>query len=588
MTSRQGPDNESTPNGQTPSDQTPNSGSNASGHAAVERIIERFGGIRPMASKLDIPVTTVQGWKKRGAIPVARHADLRTAATRHKLLLDDADLTAATPADEQGADTLFGDTPGSDTIMGNTVISPADVVATPESGSADTITGATGGPAGSGADMIGTGESTAESTAATAGTTAARSYDPPASVAKHRPEPRRSGSGFATAVSLLALIVGGAALSEPWWGPRVPGWPHAGQTQTATAQPAPAQTDPAVADQIRQLNERIAQLEQRPVPAPAAGGDAASTVPAVDTQALTGRIDALEQRLASVGSGDTAAAPAQPAPPPVDIAPLEQSLAQLTSRLDGLEQRGSQQSEQQQRVAELTQRLSGLEQQLSQVGQNASAAQGLQQEVGTLKEQLASVNKTVEERSNSAAAAQAMVLAAGQLRNTLAAGQPFQSDLQAVRSLGIGDPQITQPLDTLAPYAAKGIPTEPQLAERFEPLAAEIVRADDKGDPRDWLDQVKGTLATLVTVRQEGGGVVGTSTGAIVARAEAAIQKGDIPGAVQELSGLQGPAAAAAAPWLEDAKARLAANQATRQLSSRAIALMGNAAGATSGNGAAQ
>ncbi|HRQ83255.1 MAG TPA: hypothetical protein PKZ97_19240, partial [Azospirillaceae bacterium] len=47
----------------------------AAANPAVERVIERFGGIRPMAAKLDAPVTTVQGWKKRGAIPPARHDD---------------------------------------------------------------------------------------------------------------------------------------------------------------------------------------------------------------------------------------------------------------------------------------------------------------------------------------------------------------------------------------------------------------------------------------------------------------------------------------------------------------------------------
>ncbi|MDB5368253.1 MAG: hypothetical protein JWM77_4180 [Rhodospirillales bacterium] len=63
--------------------------------SATERVIETFGGIRPMAAKLDVPVTTVQGWKKRGAIPRARHADILVAATKHGLTVD-PDLLAAT------------------------------------------------------------------------------------------------------------------------------------------------------------------------------------------------------------------------------------------------------------------------------------------------------------------------------------------------------------------------------------------------------------------------------------------------------------------------------------------------------------
>jgi hypothetical protein len=63
--------------------------------AATFAIVERFGGIRPMASKLDIPVTTVQGWKKRGAIPAARHAEIIAAAARHAIDLTDLDLAFA-------------------------------------------------------------------------------------------------------------------------------------------------------------------------------------------------------------------------------------------------------------------------------------------------------------------------------------------------------------------------------------------------------------------------------------------------------------------------------------------------------------
>lgn len=65
--------------------------------SATERVIEKFGGIRPMAAKLDVPVTTVQGWKKRGAIPQARHADILAAAEPHGIALDRAELGATDP-----------------------------------------------------------------------------------------------------------------------------------------------------------------------------------------------------------------------------------------------------------------------------------------------------------------------------------------------------------------------------------------------------------------------------------------------------------------------------------------------------------
>lgn len=65
--------------------------------ALTAEIIDSFGGIRPMAAKLTVPVTTVQGWKKRGIIPQARHADILFAAARESIAIDPAKLAATDP-----------------------------------------------------------------------------------------------------------------------------------------------------------------------------------------------------------------------------------------------------------------------------------------------------------------------------------------------------------------------------------------------------------------------------------------------------------------------------------------------------------
>jgi len=54
----------------------------------ADDIIEKFGGIRPMSSKTDIPVTTIQGWKKRGKIPGARREEILKLAAQHKIDLN--------------------------------------------------------------------------------------------------------------------------------------------------------------------------------------------------------------------------------------------------------------------------------------------------------------------------------------------------------------------------------------------------------------------------------------------------------------------------------------------------------------------
>ncbi|WP_042695700.1 COG4223 family protein [Azospirillum sp. B506] len=559
----------------------------STGNAAVDRIVERFGGIRPMANKLDTPVTTVQGWKKRGAIPLARHADLRTAAAKHRIKLDDADLDAATPSEDRQtdasaaviippvatspvstidaapaadpvpaaspADSIPGaDTPAASTTAGAvTELQSADALIPPATpiGAPDSLTDLPKSDAEKPADAK-TDTVTAEGPKATGSTgswtpTGSAGYSRGADAEPVRPtiaptpsyiEEPRSGGGFATALSVVALLVGAAALSEPWWGPALPGWPATPAPAASSGASAPA--DPALRSQIQQLTDRVGKLEERRA-VNISGSE-------VDLSLLTQRVDALEKR----PSADTGAA--------ASAADTQKALAD---------------------------RLAALEQKVTAASGNAQAAQELRGEVDALKQQVTSVNQTVSERQDAATAAQALVLAAGQLRAALSGGQPFQQDLQAVRALGIADAGVTQPLDSVAPYAAKGIPTRAQLTDRFQPLTGEIVRAEVRGEGNSWIDSAVGKLSTLVTVRREGGGVVGTTADAVVARAEAALNAGNLAKAVEELSTLQGPAAQTAAPWLADAKARLAADQAARQLNDRAIALMTTAAG---GKGTAQ
>ena len=536
------------------------------GSGAVDRIVERFGGIRPMAHKLDIPVTTVQGWKKRGAIPLARHADLRAAAARHAVALDDADLDAATPTEDRAAGeaTLPGTAPADSVIL----MPPATDSVAPGGDTAAEITAkAAGSPVPEAAplpldpeapkpDTSGTADDTATSAAANTATNGASAgyakpdteparIDPATLPPPYVDEPR-PGSAFATTLSVVALLVGAAALAEPWWGPRLPGWPATAGAPAAVATPA----DPALRAQVQQLTDRLGRLEER-----SSGSMAGS--------------------MAGSPDGGTAA-------PPADGAGLEATIRQLSDRIDGLEKRpaGGEAPPPDPRVATLTERLGGIEQRLAAVAGTPQAAQDLRKDLEAVKQQVTAVGQTVESRRDAATAAQALVLAAGQLRASLAAGQPFQQDLQGVRALGIGDAGVTQPLDAVAPFAAKGIPTRAQLADRFRPLASEIVRAAERGAGGNWFDQVTGKLATLVTVRRQGGGVVGTSPDAIVARAEAAMEDNNLAKAVEELSALEGPGAEAAAPWLTDAKARLAADQAGRQLTERAIVLLSTAAGA--------
>ena len=85
-------------------------------------VIRCFGGIRPMATLLGVAVSTVQGWKERGAIPQNRHQAILEAAERHGV--DLAEAAPQTPASSstppEGSSSGITD---SQTLLPNTPLS---------------------------------------------------------------------------------------------------------------------------------------------------------------------------------------------------------------------------------------------------------------------------------------------------------------------------------------------------------------------------------------------------------------------------------------------------------------------------------
>jgi len=180
----------------------------------------------------------------------------------------------------------------------------------------------------------------------------------------------------------------------------------------------------------------------------------------------------------------------------------------------------------------------------------------------------------------------ATVFAAGRLRTTLDTGAAYRSPLTSLETLVhvgplSGDLALAKALENLSGRADAGVPTLTTLRGRFEAttrdiLAANALPASDAG----LIDRVASGLGSLVTVRRTGE-VTGADTEALVARAEQRLLGNDLPQAVAELAGLAGEPAKAAAPWLEDARARLAADSAMDSLDARIAGALG-----TSGEGA--
>jgi uroporphyrinogen-III synthase len=494
---------------------------------ATERIIEAFGGIRPMAAKLTVPVTTVQGWKRRNAIPEQRHADIQAAAKTHGIALDPAELARTRPA-------------------------------TPEEGAPDTT-------------ELSEPENPPNPPR----------FGPPTVPPPPPPEPPGNVAKSAWTAAIVAIVAAAVSATAPVWSPKIFG----PATPTPTTQGSPTLSDrvafiekrladlpSGTSEAIDGLGKRVDALEK---PAEGALDPAAIEKGRAD---LAARVDALQQKLDQLAGTPPAAQgttpPAQPAPaapapaaapPAAGVTP--ETVAALETRVAALESA-------QAAVRSLSETVATL----------SSGAQANSATLATVQQQVDTVKAAVERLRNSDTGAQALSLAAGQLRSALDSGAPLDQTLALLRGLAQNDPAMANAVSALEP-AAKGVPGRAALATGFA-QAAEAARQADKPQNGDWIDRSLDVVSGLVTVRPAPGEVEGDSTDAVLARAEGRLQRGDLAGAVDAIKALSGPTATAMAGWRAQAESRLAAEAALQSLSALAVQRL-SAAGSADADGAA-
>jgi hypothetical protein len=232
--------------------------------------------------------------------------------------------------------------------------------------------------------------------------------------------------------------------------------------------------------------------------------------------------------------------------------------ADLAERMKRLEERPAQTSV----PPEVAQRLQQLEQRPQANPEAASVAQQEAQHLGgevqSLQQRLAALEQQARKEAAADRTDQALLLAATQLRQSAATAQPFAAELGAATAMAKDRPDLAAELEKLQPLAAKGVPTIAMLAHKFDKTAGEIVRAGVAPPAEDWSDQILAKLRGLVTIRRVGKQGIDTGADAAVASAEQALAEGDLAAAVAALETLEGPAQAAAKPWLDEARQRLA------------------------------
>ncbi len=499
----------------------------------AERIIARFGGIRPMAAKLGIAVTTVQGWKERGTIPPARHAQILAAAEAEGLALSADELNAGAQS-----------TPTARAEEAAPEIIEPDFVEPPEP---------------------------AEEIAA----------EPPPDF-EVRTKPARSPARAALLGGLAGVLVAAGAGYAGWTmrGQTPPGVPpELGQRLTAIAKrAADAEARAGAAEKkvaaLSGLGKRLAAAEAQARAAETKARAAEEKIALLAKQ---------QSRLEAAGGGDAAQA----------IAALKSELAGLAARLeatapgDKLQALGAGLAALKTQVDELAALQASVER---ETGKLSSALAGLDKRLAAIDGQVAALGKRIaaparalgrrlsklEKRQVSASGGRgaALIASIGQLREAVRIGRAFSPELETVTALAGKDPRLTGPLQRLAPRAGKGVPSAADLLARFSRAAPAIVRAGRIPEDGGWAARAWARMRSVVIVRRIGPGVTGESTEAVVARAEARLATGDIVGAAALLKGLKGPAGKAASPWLTAAGAHIEAARAVLALRRAALALI--------------
>lgn len=385
---------------------------------------------------------------------------------------------------------------------------------------------------------------------------------------------------FITGVVAALLVLAGAMISLPFWpeeiramwrGQGVATAPAPAIDLQAVRADAAAVANAAVETSRRELTARIDDLEKRvralsataaEASRPAAPSDADKARVEQETRMLAAAEAArrrAEEELKAIAEARKAVQAATPPPPASpdsdkDIAALRLEIATLRSALQTLDQ--------------------AMAGQKDETARQREQAKALADTVDKARAEASAVGAG-EKKALGAARASAVVGVAARLSSALESGLPFASELSLLAPLAQGDAKLGEVIAVLQPYAQAGVASRTSLAASF-PAVAKAALADDLADD-SFGERLLGKIRGLVSLRRVGADVQGDAVDAKLARAEAALEAGDIAKAVDLVKSLPPQTAKATSPWLARAEAHLAAKRAVEQLSSHAVTLLGAA-----------
>jgi hypothetical protein len=202
------------------------------------------------------------------------------------------------------------------------------------------------------------------------------------------------------------------------------------------------------------------------------------------------------------------------------------------------------------------------------LGRNASA--GLSSaDVDSVKKRIAALEQLVKAAPADSAAR--LALSAAALRDAVASGAPFITELEEAKSLG-ADEKILTPM---APFAASGVPTVATLAQELRVLIPAMQKVSGARAPiGGFLERLQANAGKLVRIHPVDA-PPGDDASAVLARVEIEAAHAAIDDALTDLGKLDAATRTPAKDWIRKAQARQAALAAAHQFASETTHALG-------------
>lgn len=144
-------------------------------------------------------------------------------------------------------------------------------------------------------------------------------------------------------------------------------------------------------------------------------------------------------------------------------------------------------------------------------------------------------------------------LAVSALAEATETSRPFGQELAGLQRVLPPSPDLR----ALSELADNGAPTRAGLSVQFGNLAGRAASASrDPGPDADLFSRIRYALSSIVSIRHVGS-TTGSTPDAMLARAQALLDDGDVEGAVRALDPLPDAARAVLAPWTNAANRRI-------------------------------